>query len=118
MDIVAFRYARAQSLQDFADEHGLVMQIGDRGQRRSLGPRFTAEFRGVEVKEGNILKSVCGEGNSPASAIADYADKLSRCYLVFSAYSEAERRLFFAGDLTYDPATYDGPDADQEGAET
>jgi hypothetical protein len=53
--------------------------------------RFTADFGGGEVKDGGMLVSRYGEGQSPVEALNDYAAQISGKTLVFDAYGDARR---------------------------
>ncbi len=95
-------------LQDFADQHGLVMEIGER-TRTDLHPsirfesnRFYASFKGVETKEGAFLCGTHGDGGTEEEAISDYAKHISGKLLVLGAFTE-DRQKFYASELYYAP---------------
>lgn len=88
-----------QSLEDFADKHGLTMKVCER-ENPEYGMRFYASFQGVEVKDGSILKSEYGNGDDPDSAIRYYAYQISHKYLVKDAYG-VNRQEFTAPKLRY-----------------
>ncbi len=86
------------TIEQFADQHGLVMEIDEYATwpqhmmpftpGRSPTTRFTASFEHAEVKDGPILSSAYGNGTSEAEAIADYARQISGKLLVIDATSE------------------------------
>ena len=81
-------------IEDFADEHGLIMQVHER--ERDFIPfyrRFYASFKGAEVKEGIMLHGVCGNGNTIEAAISDYAQKISHKTIVINAMRDDRREI-------------------------
>ena len=90
------------TLEAFADKHGLVMEVRDRGLGRGNLPRYYASFRDVEGKDGCILSSITGNGDTEGAAIADYARNLSGQLCVYKSHS-GERREFWAPFLIYAP---------------
>ena len=91
------------TVEGFADKHGLVMRIREYTERK---PPFCASFKCCEVKEGSVLGSEYGEGETPEEAIKDYAKKISGRHLVYLPYSDTERKdlfvPFLGGSLTED----------------
>ena len=62
------------TLEEFADNHGLTLEIHERP--RELGARYYAYFTDVEVMERGCLVGVYGNGDTKEQAISDYADEL------------------------------------------
>lgn len=63
--------------EDFADKHGLVLEINERGGGFvRTDAHWYAKFTGVEVVDGCILISLYGDGRSPEDATEDYKRKL------------------------------------------
>lgn len=92
------------TLSDFADEHGLTMEIGER-TKTDLHPsirldtnRFYASFKDIEVKGDHVLIGAHGNGATEDSAMADYAKQISGKCLVMYAYQK-ERREIWAPEL-------------------
>lgn len=89
-----------QRIEDFADENGLTMFVGERD---STGHnRFYAYFKEAEVKQGYCLVSVYGDGLTEVEAIQQYAGKISRQMLVLHAYT-SDRHEILAPKLHYSP---------------
>ena len=81
-------------VEDFADTHGLVMEINERRNAAETGlPRYYAHFEHVNVKEGCCLSSTFGNGNTPDEAIANYAKELSEKRLVVNAYKPDRKEI-------------------------
>ena len=81
-------------LEDFADEHGLVMEVYEREE--NLIPfhgHFYVQFKGVKVEKGAMLYGVSGEGNTIEAAISDYAQKISHKTIVINAMHDDRREI-------------------------
>lgn len=83
------------SLEAFAVAHDLTMEVVERGadMRTFVGSRYYANFVNVEVKEGNMLSSAFGNGNTPALAIAEYTRRISEKLLIVDAYKPQRREI-------------------------
>lgn len=81
------------TIQEFADAHGLVMEVRERRKPIGDNSRYYAMFKDAEVSEPGVLVGAHGNGASPGEAIADYADRISLKRLVIGAYGEARREL-------------------------
>ena len=83
------------SFEEFAGQHGLVMEIHEHPASLGLGPgsRYFASFHGVEVSEPGILVGKYGNGATKEEAIADYAKKLRGQRLVVGAYTDKRREI-------------------------
>ena len=55
--------------------------------------RWIAHFEDCEVKEGPILSSTYGEGNTANEAIFSYVDKIRNQTIVMYAYSEKRKEF-------------------------
>jgi hypothetical protein len=75
------------SLRQLADKYDLTMEVMERNKSlRGYGlPRFHASFRKIEEKDGLILRSPAGNGETEDEAITDYARKISGSFLVYDA---------------------------------
>ena len=82
------------TLEEFADKHGLEMEVRERPEYLNPDYVFYAQFKGVEVLEGRILASAYGEGNTPEEAIAAYAQEISEKHIVIDAYKTSRREIF------------------------
>jgi len=89
-------------IHDFAAEHGLTLDYQQRGASRGKwAPEYYVSIDGptgsksVEIKEGAVLSSPCGNGDTPFAALRDLARQLSRQRIVIGA-STPSRREFVA----------------------
>lgn len=85
---------RPLTLAEFADLHGLEMEIHEREPEfiNPHCPRFYAHFRSTDVKKEGLLWSEFGNGNSQQSAMKDYARRIEGCKLIVNADDENHRR--------------------------
>lgn len=82
------------SIEQFADNHGLVMVVRERPNDRRAGLcRFYAQFKGAEIKEDCFLVGMFGDGNTPEDAIYDYSKRISRKLLVVDAMANSRREI-------------------------
>lgn len=72
------------TIYDFSDAIGKNLIIT---RYCNQGNRFSAHFEYCEVKDGSILRSEYGHGDTPTEAINDYKNKIVGKALVFSAMS-------------------------------
>lgn len=79
------------TIEEFAEKHDLTMSVYER--TGPILPRFYAYFRGAEVKEGDILIGISGDGDSEEEAIKDYAKQISTRRLVLGAYTPERREI-------------------------
>lgn len=62
---------------------------------RHFSPRWYANFDYCETQEGDhLLKSECGNGETPMEALRDYAEKIRGKRLIFHATRKDMRREF------------------------
>jgi hypothetical protein len=88
------RYAlRRRTIEEFAGQNGLTMEVRERGCQERPRARFYARFKDSEVSEGCALVSAFGNGESEAAAIEDYAERISGQLLVLSAGTPARRSI-------------------------
>lgn len=87
-------------LEEFANKHNLVMQVSERDMAgQALGmSKYTAKFKGVEVKSGATLEGVYGKGMTPEDAIKDYCSEISGEWIVVNAYGN-DRKLIYTPHL-------------------
>lgn len=86
-------YIKEMSLEEFADKHGLVMEVHEREKPATEGMRFYAHFRDVEVLNGRCLVSEYGDGSDPVIAVARYAKMISGKVIVLNAYRFSRREI-------------------------
>jgi hypothetical protein len=84
------------TLEDFADQHGLVMEINERSALHfptGCGMRFYARFAKCEVKDGGILIGASGNGDNEVQSMKNYADQISERLIVIDAYGPNRREI-------------------------
>lgn len=72
------------TLQDFAKQHGLVMEVARHDLKRQP---FQAAFKNVEILSDIFLEGAYGYGTSENAAINDYAARISEKHLVVNAHN-------------------------------
>lgn len=79
----------------FGDMIGAELIINERDKEfDSNGTmRYYAHFKYCEVKDGNMLIGVSGDGRTINAAIRDYAKQISGKHLVFDAYTQDRKDL-------------------------
>ncbi len=82
------------AIQDFADEHGLVMEIHERVGNQRPEARFYAYFQGVGTIDGHMLVSEHGNGETPKIAVCNYVSAISGKKLRLSDKLIVEAPLF------------------------
>ncbi len=68
---------KPMTIQAFADEHDLTMEISERAYPDTPNHRFWASFKGVEVVKGKFLAGEHGNGAKPEDAVVDYVHCIS-----------------------------------------
>lgn len=81
-----------RSLEQFADEHGLVMKVHERTARDCPG-RFYAYFEHAEIKDGHMLVGAFGNGRTEDEAIQSYAKEISGRALVLNSYTVERKEI-------------------------
>lgn len=61
---------------------------------------YYCSMRGLEISEGYILKSACGNGQSINEAVQDFCTQISNQCLVIHAYGK-DRQELNVGNVTY-----------------
>jgi hypothetical protein len=84
---------KQSTIEAFADEHGLVMDVHERRFDLGHARRFYAAFRHAEIKDGCILRGAYGDGATEQDAIAAYAREISMKRLVIDAYRPSRREI-------------------------
>lgn len=70
-------YIPEMTIEEFADKHGLVMEVHERPKNIGASDRYYAHFRRISVVGDGVLSSVFGNGRTPEEAIAAYACQIS-----------------------------------------
>ena len=76
--------AKRMTIGEFADCHGLVMELWNRSAHSGL-PRWTARFHNTDTKEhrgSGVLTCTYGNGDTQDEAIADYARQITGKLLI------------------------------------
>lgn len=81
------------TLEEFADEHGLEMDVVERRSPSRPHMRYYAFFKGVDVRTDRMLHSVYGNGETPDKAIQDYIPKISLANIVVSIHGQERREI-------------------------
>lgn len=81
------------SIYDFAEENGLSIVVTERKKPIGGASRYYARFNDVEIMEGGCLRSTFGDGATPESAIAAYAEAISLRRIAISAMQSTRREL-------------------------
>jgi len=69
------------TLQEFADVHGLTMEVNERSYPDL--PRFHARFEGVEIAVNGFLLGEFGDGETEEEAIEHYRKVIQNKLLVY-----------------------------------
>ena len=80
-------------ISEFADKHGLVMEVHERKCPVGHPLRFYACFAHTEVKDGCILIGTYGNGDCPEQAINNYAKEIQFQTIVVNARSQNRREI-------------------------
>jgi hypothetical protein len=82
------------TLEDFADAHGLVMEVHERERPVGDPSRYYAHFKDAEVREGTCcLIGLFGDGRTPEEAIDEYSRAISLRTLVLRAMTKDRAEL-------------------------
>ncbi len=93
MKVTVTRYGGGScSFDDFVDKHQLELLIGERSLVYGLS-RYFARFDHIEIKDGSMLMSASGNGDTPQDAIDALAKEIAGRRLVFDAYGSGRREF-------------------------
>lgn len=81
------------TIEEFAEKHGLVMEVTERALPNSNDSRYFASFENSDIKEGSMLIGAFGNGATPEEAIANYAKRISLQKLVVDAFGENRKEF-------------------------
>lgn len=85
---VILKDLKRSTIEAFANEHDLTMEIVERDPISWELGRYYAHFKGCEVKDDRFLASVSGNGSTMNEAITEYTKRISGKTLVFGAYTQ------------------------------
>jgi len=77
----------------FADQHGLEMEIHERSRPIGDPARYYAHFRRADIKNGGVLIGAFGDGSTPEEAIKSYAQRIDMQTLVINAFTEKREEI-------------------------
>ena len=87
------RLLRQGTIEEFADEYGLTMEVHERNLPNNSPDRFYAHFSKSDVLDDCFLVGVFGNGNTEEDAIKNYAEKISMKILVIGAFSVNRKEI-------------------------
>ena len=84
------------TLEDFAEEHGLAMEVHERGHgfEGTAGQWYAKFGHDACTADGGILTSEHGNGRTPEVAITNYARRIQGKLLVLRPMCADERRIW------------------------
>jgi hypothetical protein len=82
----------SSTIEDFAKANGLTMVVKERSPK-SEHPRYCAQFEDVEIKDGVMLTSAYGNGETEEEAIEAYSKDISGETIVLKAYKKGRLEL-------------------------
>lgn len=89
------------TLEEFSKKHDLTMAVYERDLSVAHNlKKYFCYFKHVEIKEGPILKSPSGNGNTINEAIEDYCKELSKKNIVIHATDSKHRTLLTTPIIT------------------
>lgn len=99
MKVKLFERSKTMTLARFADENNLVLEIHERnsedlGERWTPKSRYFTQFEHCDVKEGNVLCGIYGNGSSQDEAMLDYAKQISGKTLVVFDLEIGRREIY------------------------
>ena len=88
---INYNLVKRSSLEDFANKHKLELDVNERTDPAL--PKYYVAFKSSEVKDGSMLISSSGDGNTIDEAIDEYKKKVSNKVLVINAMKENRREI-------------------------
>lgn len=82
-----------RTIEEFADQHDLVLVITERKVPVGHVMRYSAHFARVEVMGDGVLASVYGNGATPDEAIHCYAQKIALTRIAVDADLPIRREI-------------------------
>jgi len=82
---VIINKVKEQTLEEFADEHGLIMEVNERDNEtvefikkvHGIDDKYYARFKDTLISRPPMLEGTSGNGNTPVEAIRDYKSQIS-----------------------------------------
>ena len=96
-----------KDILEFARENNLYLVVNERDAEMEAHTRcrYYVSFDRAEIKEGSILISTSGNGNTVYMAVTDYCNRISKTILIIGAYTD-NRREIRVPILTCKPGDY------------
>jgi len=92
MEIIR-KHIPVMTLEQFADQNNLALEINERENPPYWTKRFYANFRNCEVKDGPLLCSAFGDGDTEEEAIEAYKKEIGQRCLVIIEKGSARREI-------------------------
>lgn len=92
---VKYHMIERMSLDAFAKQHGLVMQVHERSNSElshAWADKFFCYFAYLEELDGIVLHATAGNGKTPKDAITNYCYEISNKLMVYKATSKKLRK--------------------------
>jgi hypothetical protein len=91
---IARELVPTSTIEDFADKHGLTMEVRERGgDWQGTDGQFYARFRHADVLESPFLIGEFGNGHTEAEAIRAYAKAISEKVLCVDSWTPKRREI-------------------------
>lgn len=90
---VEMKEVPVSTIEAFAEEHGLTMEVIERGKDARSDMRYFAHFKNAEVMCGGLLIGAFGNGPTPEAAISAYAIEISEERIAVGA-GRADRKEY------------------------
>lgn len=81
------------TIEQFAEMHGLTMEIRERSKDLWGNGRFIASFEHCEEKGDGVLIGAYGNGNTEEEAIEDYGRRISGKMIVLNASTQVRKEM-------------------------
>jgi len=84
---------KTKEITEFEKEIGIELYIHERSPYRDRLFRYYVNFKDSDTKQGGILGSTYGNGNTIDEAIKEYCEKISNKILIFNPYSKDRKEI-------------------------
>ncbi len=81
------------TIEAFAEEHDLVMEVNEREDGFDKNRKFFACFLSSDTIEGGFLVGAFGDGKTEKEAIEQYARRISGKHLVLDAHNSHRKEI-------------------------
>ena len=95
-----------KTIEEFADHYRLTMEVRERSLSLHYLGRYMASFEDAEVKDGSVLISTFGNGDTPEEAISDYARQIEGKLMVIDAFKPNRNEIWvpeFVKEIKVEP---------------